>query len=144
MNVTAGIHTPPEPAARQSFFGTLSALVGNLPGLFSDRVDLLSLELQRAGLTLALMLLWGVTAAMLLLAAWLGIWGAVAAMAVQSGLRWEWAAFAVVLINALAAWAAIGMARRMAPKLSLPLTRRHLESEHRTPPADTEHHDVAP
>ena len=143
MNVTAGINAPPEPAARRSFLGTLSALMGNLPGLFSDRVDLLSLELQRAGLTLVLMLLWGVTAAMLLLTAWLGVWGALAAMAVQSGLHWQWAALGVVLINVLAAWGAIGMARRMAPKLSLPLTRSHLDFDHDTPRTDTENHEVA-
>ena len=134
----------PLPRQREPFLGALGALLGNLPGLFSDRVDLLSLELQRAGLALVQLLLWGVAAALLLLTAWLGVWGALALAAVQRGVPWPWMALGIVLVNLLAAWAAIGMARRVVPRLGLPLTRRHLDFGRGNPDfeaAEAAHHD---
>ncbi len=127
-----------EPPNRESFLGALGALVANLPGLFSDRVDLLSLELQRAGLALVHLLLWGVTAAMLLLTSWLGLWAVLAAAAVQAGMPWPGAVLGVAAINLLAAWAAITAARRLAPRLGLPMTRRHLDLSGDAPRPDAD------
>lgn len=136
--VSAGPLMQKDAGTRASFLGALGALVTNLPGLFSDRVDLLSLELQRAGLALVHLLIWGVAAAMLLLTAWLGLWVVLAAVAVQGGLPWPGVVLGVVAINLLAAWGAISVARRMAPRLGLPMTRRHLDFGRGSPRPDAE------
>lgn len=135
-----------DPPTRESFLSALGGLVTNLPGLFSDRVDLMSLELQRAGLALVHLLMWGVTAAMLLLTSWLGLWAVLADAAVQAGMPWPGAVLGAAVINLLAAWAAITAARRLTPRLGLPMTRRHLDLSGDAPRPDAdkaEHHEPA-
>jgi len=135
-----------DPPNRESFLGALGGLITNLPALFSDRVDLLSLELQSAGLALVHLLLWGVTAAMLILTSWLGLWAVLGAAAVHAGMPWPGAVLGVAVINLLAAWAAITAAKRLAPRLGLPMTRRHLDQSGVAPRPDAdeaEHHERA-
>ena len=104
----------------------LAALLQELPGLVSDRVHLLSLELKRAGLTLVRMIALLLGGAILLATAWLALWAAISVMLVSAGLGWGWAFAVVLLINlGAAAWALLQV-KRLAPLLGLPATLRHL------------------
>lgn len=117
---------PAADGAGATLFDRLRALLDELPGLFNDRVDLLSLELRSAGLALALMLLWTAVAAILGVTAWLGIWGAIGAALIIYGWPWPAVVAGIVILNLIAAVLAIWRARSLAPRLGLPLTRRHL------------------
>lgn len=115
----AGGRTPPP-------WQLLTALLQELPGLVSDRVHLLALELKRAGQTLTRLIALVLGAAILLATAWIALWGAVAATLVEAGLGWGWACVVVLLLNLGAACAALLKAKRIAPLLGLPATLRHL------------------
>lgn len=131
-------------ADRVSLFDRLQALLDELPGLFSDRVDLLSLEARSAGISMAQMLLWMVAAAILGVTAWLGLWGGIAMALVVAGWPWQGVVAGVVIVNVLAAWIAVTRARALAPRLGLPLTRRHLRFGADQPPdASADEHGLA-
>lgn len=122
-----------------TLFGRVQALLDELPGLFSDRVDLLSLELHSAGLALAQMLMWTVAAAILGVTAWLALCSGVAAALVFAGWPWQGVVTGVVILNLLVAAIAVSRARRLAPRLGLPLTRRHLHVGNADAAAADEH-----
>lgn len=104
----------------------LRSLWKDLPGLLNDRVELLSLELQRAGVALVQVVVLGVVAAIVAATAWLAIWvGAVLAM-VSGGLHPGLAVVAAVAVNVAVALWALARARRLLGLLRLPATRRHL------------------
>ncbi len=107
-------------------FDALTGLVRELPHLVSDRIELLSLELTRAGLALAKMLVLLVAAAILGVTAWFALWSGVVVGLVQAGLHWAWALLIVLLLNLGAAGLALLRLRKLLPVLSLPGTRRHL------------------
>lgn len=104
----------------------LGLLLDNLPGLVSDRVHLLALELKRAGFALGQMVGLFVVAAICGLTAWFALWGAVAGGLVAAGLAWGWAAFIVVVVNLALGWFAVRRASAMVPLLKLPATMRSL------------------
>lgn len=97
-----------------------------LPGLISDRIELLSLELQRAGQVLAQIVALIVAAAILAVTAWLALWGGVMAALISVGLHWAAASLIVIVINLGACWWVVARVRALAPLLQLPATRRHL------------------
>ena len=112
-----------------------------LPGLISDRIELLSLELQRAGKVLAQIVALIVAAAILAVTAWLALWGGVMVALIDAGLHWAAALLIVLVINLGACWWAVSRVRRLAPLLQLPATRRHLtlsqpSSASQSPPPD--------
>ena len=118
-------HTPDE-APPASLTRQLQALLHVLPGLFSDRVELLSLELQRAARALAQIVALVVAVAILGVTAWLLLWAGVIRLLMTAGLTVEGALLVGLLLNAgVIAWAVQRM-RRLLPRLSLPATRRHL------------------
>lgn len=118
---------PSAPGAKaESFLQLVFGLVKELPGLVSDRVHLLTLELQRARRTLAQMIALAVAAALMALTAWFALWIGVAAAAVEAGLPWGWALLLVLALNLGAAWFAIARVTRLAPLLALPATVRRL------------------
>jgi hypothetical protein len=120
-------HTaPPVQAAEESWISQLKGLWQELPGLVSDRVELLSLELQRAGMALVQITVLVVAAAILGVTAWLVLWVAVVGLLVTAGLHWLLALALVLLANLLAAWLAVARVRKLLPSLKLPATRRHL------------------
>jgi Putative Actinobacterial Holin-X, holin superfamily III len=125
---------PPPP--QESLLQTLQALVRELPLMLSDRIELLSLELQRAGDALARMVAMVVAAAVAGATAWLLLWAVIVQALVHAGLPW-WAALLLPLaVNVGVAWAAVAHARRLSALLTLPATRRHLTvSPSTTPPA---------
>lgn len=136
------------PASGASLFGTfiepLVALVRELPALVSDRVELLTLELQRAGRALAQIVVLLVAVAVLAVTVWLLLWLAVGGLLVAAGLSPPVALLAVLLVNVLAMGVALSRMKRLLPQLQLPATRRHLtltpSPEPRHPNADDERH----
>ena len=82
--------TPPEPAPDEvvSLPKAVSALFADLPGLLTDRVHLLSLELRRASNALGQMVALGLLAAILVATAWLALWVGLAAAFLAVGLAW--------------------------------------------------------
>jgi len=103
-----------------------AALLHDLPGLLTDRIHLLSLEMRRATAALAQMVVLGLLAAILCATAWLAVWVGITAALIQAGLDWPWACALVVFLNlAAAAWAGL-RARALAPLLALPATLRRL------------------
>jgi hypothetical protein len=116
----------PRSDASPSPWQQLQQLLRDLPHLLSDRVDLLALELERAGRALARIVVLVVAAAVLVVTAWLAAWAAVFMLLMNAGLPPIAALVLVVLFNALAAWLALTRAQRLVGLLSLPATRRHL------------------
>lgn len=115
-------------AGRPTLVQTLQALLAELPGLVSDRVTLLSLELQRASEALGRIVGMGLLAAILAATAWLALWVGLAAAMIRAGLDWPWACLVVTVVNlAGAGWAAVQV-RALLPRLSLPATLRQLTS----------------
>lgn len=112
--------TPP------SMIGMARALVGELPGLVSDRVHLFALELRRSGVALARIVAWAVAAALLLTTAWLALWVGLGVGAIRAGWDWGWVVAGIIVLNVIAAALAVQRARALAPLLTLPATLRHL------------------
>lgn len=118
--------SPQEPHPQAGWLASLQAIWQELPGLVSDRVDLLALELQRAGQALAQLVALLVAAAILGVTAWLALWAGITVGLVQLGLHWAVALALVLALNAGCALLALGRMRRLLPLLRLPATRRHL------------------
>ena len=104
----------------------LGSLLHELPGLVSDRVYLLSLEIKRAGIATAHIVALTLGAAILLATAWLALWAGVIVGLMQNGVHWAWVFGGVLLVNGgAAAWALLRV-KQLAPLLGLPATLRHL------------------
>lgn len=110
----------------QPWFRAFQDLIAAMPGLVSDRLELLALELQRAsrGMVQALALV--LAAAILGATAWLALCVGAGLAVVELGLQWPMALLLVVLVNVMLAWAALARVRRLLGRLGLPATRRHL------------------
>ncbi len=105
---------------------SLQSLLQELPALVSDRVDLLSLELRRAGRALTQIVMLVVAGAILGITGWLVLWGAIVVALVSLGLPLAVTLFAALAINVGAAVWALLRVRKLLPSLGLPATRRHL------------------
>ena len=127
-------------AASGGLLAALQALLRELPGMVSDRVRLVSLELRRAGMALAQIVALAVATAVLLVTAWLAIWVALSAAAITAGMPWGWVLVLVLVINLGAAWLALRRARSLLGLIGLPGTVRRLtvspssSSDHENPP----------
>lgn len=110
----------------QTWVRTVQDLMTVVPGLLSDRLELLALELHRAGRDMAKIFALVVATAMLATAAWLALCCGLVLALVTFGVPWPGALLAVLLFNAALAWAAVARARRLLSTLGLPATRRHL------------------
>ena len=122
------------PAPQKGWLDSLQSIWRELPGLVSDRVDLLSLELQRAGRVLAQIVALLVAATILGITAWMTLWAGIAVGLVELGLHWSLSLLLVLALNAGIAWLAIGRLRTLLPLLRLPATRRHLTPGRTTEP----------
>jgi uncharacterized membrane protein YqjE len=111
----------------ESLFDLAQSILRELPALLGDRVELLSLELQRAGNALVKLTILAAVAAIFALTAWLALWGTLVGLLIA--LDWPAAgAYAtVLLVNAVAALWALWRARGLFKLLGLPATRRHLQ-----------------
>jgi uncharacterized membrane protein YqjE len=109
-----------------SLSALLGGLLSDLPGLVSDRVELLSLELQRAGLALLHMACLGLVLTVLGMAGWLIVWALLLVGLVAAGLTWAMALGVALLAHVLLGWWVVNSIRRLIPNLGLPATRRQL------------------
>jgi len=133
---------PPEgpPDEIVSLPKAVAALLADLPGILTDRVRLLSLELRRASNALGQMVALGLLAAILVATAWLAFWVGLAAAFLALGVAWPWIVLLVLFINLSGAAWCVMRVKRLAPLLALPATLRrltdsdaleeHLEREH--------------
>ena len=120
--------SPTAPAAAEDapVLETLLALWRDLPGLLSDRVLLLSLELKRAGKALAVMIGLIVAAGVLAGTFWVALWVGITAALLQAGLAWGWVLLIVLAINLAGIAYALLRAKSLAHLLTLPATVRRL------------------
>ena len=118
----------------------VGALFADLPGLLSDRVHLLSLELQRASTALGQMVALGILAAILFATAWTALWVGLAAAFLAVGLAWPWIVLLVLFINLSAAVWAVMRVKALAPLLALPATLRQLTAAGATERLDESEH----
>ena len=137
---------PPPPDATPddvvSLPKAVGALFADLPGLLSDRVHLLSLELRRASNALGEMVALGLLAAILFATAWITLWVGLAAAFMAVGLAWPWIVLLVLVINLSAAIWALLRVKALAPLLALPATLRRLtdsDALHRQPESERDH-----
>ena len=131
----AGTGATDRKAVQQGWIEALRSIWHELPGLVSDRVDLLALEVQRAGRALAQMVAMVVAAAILGVTAWLALWAGIAVGLVELGLHWSLSLLLVLALNAVTAVLAVMRLRSLLPLLRLPATRRHLAPGRTTEPA---------
>ena len=121
---------PPHDAAHddavQSLPKAVGALFADLPGLLTDRVHLLALELRRASGALGEMVALGLLAAILFATAWITLWVGLAAAFLAVGLAWPWIVLLVLFVNLAAAIWAVLRVKALAPLLALPATLRRL------------------
>ncbi len=115
----------------------IGGLLSELPGLVSDRVELLSLELQRAGLALLHMVCLGLVLTVLGMSGWLIVWALLMIGMVAVGLSWAMALGVALLVHGLLGWWAVNRIRRLLPTLGLPATRRQLTFKAPVPPEET-------
>lgn len=118
----AGEHAAPP----ESLMEMLRGIWRELPGLISDRVELLSLELHRAGLALLQIVVLGIAFSVLSLTAWLLLWGLVITALTMAGLHWMVAFMMALVVHLLLALWAVARVKRLLPLLRLPATRRRL------------------
>lgn len=110
----------------QPWVQSLQELVAALPGLFTDRLELLALELNRAGRGIVQIVALVLMVAILGVTAWLALCGGIALTLVALGLSWPLAMLAVLLVNLALGWAAVVRIRHLVAAVDLPATRRHL------------------
>ena len=116
----------PPPKAAASFLQVLLDLLNELPGIVSDRVQLLTLELRRARQALARIVLLAVAAALLALTAWFALWVGLLIAAIRFEYGWAWMLALILIVNIGGAWFAVARIRRLALFLALPATVRRL------------------
>jgi uncharacterized membrane protein YqjE len=110
----------------QPWVQSLQELVAALPGLLTDRFELLALELGRAGRAVVRIAMLVLLAALLSVTAWLALCGGIALALGALGLSWPLAMLTVLLLNLILAWAAVARIGHLTTNLGLPATRRHL------------------
>jgi hypothetical protein len=117
---------PAERVSSESLLDLMQGLLRELPALVGDRVELFSLEMQRASIALARFSALTAAALVFALTAWLALWGVFVSGLMALGWPGAAALALALLINAGAAAWALLRARSLLKLLSLPATRRHL------------------
>ena len=124
-----GLEAPATAANDPGLLEIAQALWGDLRRLAFDHLQLAALETERAGRTLVSMVFYGVAAAILLVAAWLGLMAAVALGLVTYGLNAALAVLLVAALNVAAAYVLFLLIRRSSHYLRFPATMRSLKSD---------------
>jgi len=120
---------PDDPPFEVSLSGALKAWWANLQGLGRDYALLAVLELQRAGIGLALILAAGVIVAVLIVTAWTALVAGVVVWAIQSGTSWPMALAVAAAVNILIAILMIFQMRQHVTQIFLGATLRQLRGE---------------
>jgi uncharacterized membrane protein YqjE len=115
-----------KPPGAASMLELLKSIWQEVPGLLSDRVELLSLELERARSALLQILALTVAAGVLGVTSWLLLWAGAIFGLLALGLDILWTLLLVLVVNVVATLWVIARARALFPRLGLPATRRHL------------------
>jgi len=97
-----------------------------LPGLLTDRVDLLALEIKRAGAALVKLAMLVVAATVLIVTVWLLAWATAITAMVGAGLPVAVALALMLAVNAAALWWAWLRAQALLKRVNLSATFRHL------------------
>ena len=106
---------------------TLHSLIDSVRGWLDNFLDLVVLEGKKAGIGLALMLGFGVGAAVLLITGWLALVAcAVAAFVENDILGWIWSLLLVALLNFAGAGGLVFLAIKRRQDLLFGATRRQL------------------
>lgn len=109
-----------------SLLDTVRGIWRELPGLFSDRVELFSLELQRAGQALLHIVALGMALAVLGMTTWLVLWSLIITGLMLAGVHWLLVFVGALLAHVLLALWVVHLIKKLLPMLRLPATRRHL------------------
>jgi len=107
-------------------FEELSRAFASARAALSNFLDLVTLEVRRAGLTLMWMVVLGIVAGICVVAAWLGLMVALAMTAVEFGVSPIMAAFGVVLVNLVLAGVLVRICIGMSRNLLFAATRRQV------------------
>lgn len=117
-------------ALQGSLLGAARAWLANLQGMGRDYALLAALELQRAGIGLALILAASVIVAVLVVSAWTALVAGAVVWAVQSGAAaWPVALGVAAAVNVLLAGAMVMQMRAHATNIFLGATLRQLRGE---------------
>lgn len=120
---------PPEyaNASPPSIAATMHALIDAVRGWLDNFLHLVVLEGKKAGIGLALMLGFGVGAAVLLLTGWLALLGgAVVALSENDILGWVWSLLIAALLSFAGAGGLVFLAIKRSKDLLFCATRRQL------------------
>jgi len=113
-------------AASEPMLETFKGIWREIPGLISDRIELLSAELQRAGLALLHIVVLGMVLSVLGITLWVILWCLVVVGLAVLGLHWISALLIALFVQlVLVAWA-VHRVKTLLPLLRLPATRRRL------------------
>lgn len=134
----------PEPPSA-SLLDAIKGLLVELPALFSDRVQLLALEMKRAGRALGQIMALLVAAAIFAATAWAALWAGLIVLVLRTGLSLGYVLLIVLAINLCAAVVALLGIRKLARWLTLPATVRRLTLPPAVTTPPTEHaHESQP
>src|SRR5262249_44333187 len=97
----------PAGATPESLFRLIESLIREIPGMVSDRIELFSLEVTRAGIALAQIVILLIAAAIMGVTAWIALWAGVAIWLVEMDLHWSLALLVVLGANLGAGWIAM-------------------------------------
>lgn len=114
--------------------GEVSRTLASARATLSNVLDLISLEVQRAGIVLMWMVALGAVAAICMVAAWLGLMAALAMGVVSMGLPPVGALIVVALINLVAGAILIKVSIGMSRDLMFCATRRQVAGTPLVPP----------
>jgi hypothetical protein len=118
-----------ETATGSSLNGSLRAWLANLRGLSRDYTLLALLEMQRAGIGLALLLAACVVVAVLVVTAWTALVAGAIAWAIQSGTSWPLALVGAAAVNLAIAGLMVMEMRARLGGVFLGATLRQLRGE---------------
>ena len=114
-------------AAPPSTATAIHSLIDSVRAWLDSFLDLVVLEGKKAGIGLALMLGFGVGAAVLLIAGWFALVGCVVAALVENDiLGWTWSLLLVALLNFALAGGLVFLAIKRSQDLLFSATRRQL------------------
>ena len=117
--------SPPSP----SLFKELSSAFDAARAAVSSFLDLIALEARGAGLALMWMVIWGLVAALCVIAAWLGLMTALGLWAVSLGFSPIATVIVIAVVNLAAAGGLVMICIRMSRALLFPAVRRQVSGQ---------------
>lgn len=135
------VNTTDSPPAAESPDSALTAgdagLIENAQILWNDfrkltynHLQLITLEIQKAGESLVSMLVYGIVLSVLIICSWLGVLGAMAMWLIEQDVMISTALLLTVLLNLLGIFVVMIAIRKKSLSLRLPVTMRNLNPEH--------------